>query len=243
MSSTRTVVCTRRNSKAEDWEDMSLEDLLSKNKADRRAKGEARKAAGGKSAGAKVREPAIFLGDVAWNNLFPEEEVELTGIGFMEQLEKELTEAQVEKLKEDIKEAILEKKEEFCKGDFMSQSQAKAQLITLVTKIMMEEAGFVIDEVLEDCKKQSEELRKEKDRLTQHQNTIGIRKRDNDKIREETKTAIKEFTVILQEEVENLLDEEDGEVGAVTNTARILTQFLIDGNVPDLKKRNKDQSR
>ena len=116
MSLTRTVIRTRQNSKAEDWEDMSLEDLLSKNKADRRAKGEAQKAAGGKSAGAKVREPAILLGDVAWNILFLVEEVELTGIGFMEQLEKELTEAQVERLKEDIKEAILEKKEEFARA-------------------------------------------------------------------------------------------------------------------------------
>ena len=84
MSSTRTVVRTRQNSKAEDWDTLSLDDLLSKNKDDRRAKGEARKAAGGKAAGAKVREPAIFLGDVAWNSQFPEDEVELTGTSFME---------------------------------------------------------------------------------------------------------------------------------------------------------------
>ena len=96
MSSTRTVARTRQNSKAEDWDNLSLDDLLSKN---RRAKGEAQKATSGKPAGAKVREPAIFLGDVAWNSQFPEDEVELTSTSFIEQLEKELTKAQVVKIK------------------------------------------------------------------------------------------------------------------------------------------------
>ena len=81
----------------------------------------------------------------------------------MHQLEKELTKAQVERLRKYIKEALAGKKEEFCRGDYTSSSNARAQLTNLVTKIMMEEAGFVIDKILEDCKRQHAELKLEKD--------------------------------------------------------------------------------
>ena len=46
-----------------------------KNKANRKAKEAAQKAAGNKSAGGRAREPAVMLGNVAWNNLFQEEEI------------------------------------------------------------------------------------------------------------------------------------------------------------------------
>ena len=55
MSATKTVARTRRNSKPEDYEGPSLDEILNKNKADRKAKGAARKITGNKSAGEKVR--------------------------------------------------------------------------------------------------------------------------------------------------------------------------------------------
>ena len=92
MSSTRTIATrTRRNSKPEDFEGPNLEEVINmdkdKNRANRKAKDAARKAAGNKSAGGRAREPAILLGDIAWKNLF-QEEVKLEGIDFMEGLEK-----------------------------------------------------------------------------------------------------------------------------------------------------------
>ena len=122
----------------------------------------------------------------------------------MDQLEKELTKAQIKNLRKDIKEALAGKKEEFCRGDYTSSSNARAQLTNLVTKIMMEEAGFFIDEMLEDCKKQHAELKVEKDQLTQHSNNINLRKKENNKLKQGTEAAIEEFTAILQEGVEKL---------------------------------------
>ena len=70
----------------------------------------------------------------------------------MDRLEKELGKDDYKKVKRDIKKALLDKKEEFYEADFVSVKDAKARLMTLVTEIMMEEAGFFIVEVLEDCK-------------------------------------------------------------------------------------------
>ena len=89
MSSTRTIATyTRKNSKPEDHEGLNLDEVLNinkdKNKADQKAKEAARKAAGNKLGGGRAREPAVMLGNVAWNNLFQEEAVKLIGIDFME---------------------------------------------------------------------------------------------------------------------------------------------------------------
>ena len=80
MSTTRKVAHTRSNSKPEDHEGLNLDEVLNiikdKNKADQKAKEAAQKAAGNKSAGGTAREPAVMLGNVAWNNLFQEEAIQ-----------------------------------------------------------------------------------------------------------------------------------------------------------------------
>ena len=85
--------------------------------------------------------------------MFPTDEIKIPDTVFMDQLENELTKTQVERLRKDIKEVLADKKEEFCRNDYISLIDARAQITKLVTKVMMEEAGFVIDRCLEDCKK------------------------------------------------------------------------------------------
>ena len=107
-----------------------------------------------------------MLGEVVWKYLLQEED-KLEGTNFMDWLEKELGEEEYGKLARDINKAFLNRKEEFCKADYLSLQAAKAQLMTLVTEIMIDKAGFVINEILEDCKKQTDLLKIEKDHLNQ----------------------------------------------------------------------------
>ena len=65
MSSTRIIPpCTRKNSISEDFEGPNLEEVINmdkdKNRANKKAKDAAKKAAGNKSADGRAREPAIF---------------------------------------------------------------------------------------------------------------------------------------------------------------------------------------
>ena len=94
----------------------------------------------------------------------------------MERLEEELNEEQVEKLAEDIKKAIEKRKEEFCKADYMSLQDARTQLMTLITKIMIDKAGFIIDQLLMDCRKQTNDLKWEKECLNQHKDSINVKR-------------------------------------------------------------------
>ena len=69
----------------------------------------------------------------------------------MDRLEKELGKDDYKKVRRDIKKALQDRKEEFCKADYLSMKDTKAQLMTLITGIMMEEAVFMIDKILKDC--------------------------------------------------------------------------------------------
>ena len=212
MSSTR-AAGARQNSKTENKEPLSLDDKINK---PRRATEEDQKTKTTKPTDPRDRDSATFLGAEAWCSQFPTNEFEITDSSFMDQLEKGLTKAQVERLTEDIKKALANKKEEFCSGNYTSSSNAKTRLANLMTQIVMEEASFVIDEVLEDCKRQHAELKIEKDQVAQHSSYIDLRKKENNKLKEENKIATREFTAILQKWVENLSDEEEGEVGITT---------------------------
>ena len=47
--------------------------------------------------------------------------------------------------------------------------------MTLVTEIMMDEAGYIVNEILQDCKRQTDLLKIERDRLKQHQIHLDIK--------------------------------------------------------------------
>ena len=52
----------------------------------------------------------------------------------------------------DLKRTLEEKKEDYCKANYESLQDAKAQLLALLTEVMMDEAGFIINQSLQDCK-------------------------------------------------------------------------------------------
>ena len=81
--------------------------------------------------------------------MFQDGSVELPVTDFMDRLEEALNKEQVEQIAEDIKKTIEGKKEEFCKADYMSLQDAKTQLSTLLTEVMKDEAGFIIEKMPE----------------------------------------------------------------------------------------------
>ena len=115
--------------------------------------------------------------------MFQDGSVKLPVTYFMDQLKEALNKEQVEQTAEDIKKTIEGKKEEFCKADYMSLQDAKTQLTTLLTEVMMDEAGFIIDQSLQDCRKQTEDLKREKDHLNQYKDTINVKNNKNHQLR------------------------------------------------------------
>ena len=78
---------------------------------------------------------------------------------------------------------------------------AKAQLMTLITGIMMEEAGFMIDEILEDCQRETKLLKIERDRLTQYQDDLEAWTSNNNELRRNADEANKELVEAIEEDL------------------------------------------
>ena len=109
----------------------------------------------------------------------------------------------------------------------------KAWLMTLVTEIMMEEAGFIISEVLEDCKRQTDLLKLEKELLNQYQYNLEIRTSKSGKLRRDADTAKKELTKALQKELEDISNKKDE---MEPNALRVLMQILTVNNTSNIMK-------
>ena len=69
--------------------------------------------------------------------------------------------------------------------------------------MMMNEAGFIINQSMQECKRQTEELKKEKECLKLYKDAVNTQKSDNDKLMKEIEAAKKDFTKVLQEELLN----------------------------------------
>ena len=69
----------------------------------------------------------------------------------------------------------------------------------------MEEAGFMIDEILEDCQREIKLLKIERDCLTQHQIDLEARTSNNNKLRRNANEANKDLVEAIEEELKNMM--------------------------------------
>ena len=75
-----------------------------------------------------------------------------------------------------MKRTIQGEKEDFCKANYKSLQDAKTQLLALLTEIMMTEAGFIIDQSLEECKRKAQDLKKQKEYIERQEKFINVKR-------------------------------------------------------------------
>ena len=94
----------------------------------------------------------------------------------MNQLGDALDEEQFGQIIGDMKKTIQGKKEDFCKANYQLLQEAKTRLLALLTEIMMTEARFKIDQSLQECKRKTQYLNKERDHLEKQREAINTKK-------------------------------------------------------------------
>ena len=109
----------------------------------------------------------------------------------------------------------------------MSVKDAKAQLMTLVTKIMMEEAGFIINEVFKDCKRKTDFLKIKMELHNKYQDNINNKASKINELRSDADDAKRKLIKALQEELKGVLDEDDERK---PNALRVLMQIVTANN-------------
>ena len=68
-------------------------------------------------------------------------------------------------------------KEDFCKGNYYTLQEAKNQLYALLTEIMMNEAGYVIDQAIEGSKRDMTRPRRVRSQVDKYTSIASAKKR------------------------------------------------------------------
>ena len=71
----------------------------------------------------------------------------------MNRLKQAITREQFQQITNDMLKTMSNEKGDFCKGNYYSLQKAKYQLYALLTEIMMDKAGYVIDHAIEGSKR------------------------------------------------------------------------------------------
>ena len=85
--------------------------------------------------------------------MFDSNNLESPDTNFMNHLKQAITHEQFQQIKNDMLRGMDIVKEGFCERDHYTIQEARNQLHILLTDIMMDDAGYIIDKVMDESKK------------------------------------------------------------------------------------------
>ena len=87
---------------------------------------------------------------------------------FMDCLKQAINPEQFQQIKNDMLRGMDIVKEGFCERDHYTLQEARNQLHILLTDIMMDDTGYIIDKVIDEAKKELAKLRKISGQVDNH---------------------------------------------------------------------------
>ena len=85
------------------------------------------------------------IGEVAKDKMFAEGSFDLPPTRFMEKVKQVVTEADFQHIKKEILNTLKDKKDYFCSCNYSTLTEAKNKLYSMLTEILIQEAGSFID--------------------------------------------------------------------------------------------------
>ena len=116
-------------------------------------------------------------------------------------LKKAITCEQFQQINDDILRGMNVIKEEFCNKDYHTLQEAKNQLHALLTNVMMDDAGYILDKTLDELKKEMTKLRKISSWIENQKGVTSSKKVSKDKLVQTLEFAQKALIDTLQGEL------------------------------------------
>ena len=146
------------------------------------------------------------MGEVTWDKMFAEGSFDLPTTNFMERVKQAITKEDFQHIKKEFLKAIKDEKDDFCKSNYSTLTDAKNKLYSMVTEILVQEVGCVLDHDIRMINYERSEIKKQMSQIEYNTNRANAKKTTRDTLVEEFEIAKKElFESVLTKETSDKL--------------------------------------
>ena len=182
---------TRSNSNVKLIDHSALDAIEKENRAKNSKKGKAAE---------KKQQTAVNLGEIAWDEMFAEGSFNLPSTRFMEKVKQAVTEEDFQHIKREILNTLKDEKDHFCGSNYSTLTEAKNKLYSMLTEILVQEAGSVIDYDIRMVNYERDEIKKQMSQIKYNTNRANAKKASRDTLVKELKVAKEELVKSAQDE-------------------------------------------
>ena len=132
--------------------------------------------------------------------MFTDGSFDLPSTRFIEKVKQAVTAADFQHIKREILNTLKDEKDHFCRCNYSTLTEAKNKLYSMLTEILIQEAGSVIDYDIRTVNYKRDEIKKKMSQIDYNTNRANAKKASRDTLVKELKVAKEELIKSAQDE-------------------------------------------
>ena len=182
---------TRSSSNVELVDHQALEAIEKENRAKNRKEGKLIE---------EKQQAAVNIGEAAWDKVFTEGSFDLPPTRFMEKVKAAVSEADFQHIKKEILNTLKGEKDYLCGCNYSTLTEATNKIYSMLTEILIQEAGQVIDYDVKTVNQERGEIKKKMSQVDYSTNKANAIKASREGLLRESKAAREELLKATQDE-------------------------------------------
>ena len=140
------------------------------------------------------------IGKIAWDKVFIGESFDLPPTRFMEKIKAAVSEADFQDIKKGIRNTLLNEKDYLCGCNYSTLTEATNKIYSMLTEILIQEAGQVIDYDFKTANQERNEIKRKMNQVEYSTNKANTMKASRERLVRDLKAAMEELLKETQDE-------------------------------------------
>ena len=146
------------------------------------------------------QQAAVNIGKAAWDNVFIGESFDLPPTRFMEKIKAAVSEADFQDIKKGIYNTLQNEKDYLCGYNYSTLTEATNKIYSMLTEILIHEAGQVIDYDFKTVNQERGEIKRNMSQVDYSTNKANAMKASRERLVKDLKAAMEELLKATQDE-------------------------------------------
>ena len=174
------------------------------------------------------------VGEVAWDRMFVEGSFDLPPTRFMERIKVAVSEEDFQCIKKEILNTLKGEKDNICSCNYSTLTEATNKIYSMLTEILVQEAGQVIDYDIQTITQEKGDIKKKMSQIDYNKNKANAIKSSQDGLLRESRVAREELIKAAQEEQKKETTNDANKDKLRDETAARIHHFLQKNKLPTL---------